>query len=696
MLSIPVRGALLGATALAALSGCATPMTEPVEETGTGTMETANTATMQATPGPELGTFGFDTAGMDTSVAPAENYYTYANGTWMQTTEIPADKSNYGMFTRLAELSQERTRNILDAVKDDPNSKIGRAYASFLDQQAVEAAGLTPLRPYLSQIDGISSLADYARVSGELERANVTSIVGSYVGQDAKQPDTYALNMVQSGLGMPDRDYYLDDDNADLVETRQKYREYLTQLFKLAGMDDAAARAEAVLAFETRLAEAHWTRIDSRDADKTYNKMTVAALDAETPGFDYSAYLEAYGADVNDVIVAQPSALEESAAIVADTPVSVLKDHLTSRLLSDASPYLPQAFEELQFDFFQRTLSGTPENQERWKNAADFTTNILGEAVGELYVARYFPPETKAAADELVANVIAAMDRRLQGLEWMAPETKARARAKLAAFTPKIGYPDEWRDYSALRIEADDLLGNALRAAEFETNRNLDKLGKPIDRNEWFMTPMTVNAYANFTMNEIVFPAAILQPPFFDPHADDAVNYGGIGAVIGHEISHHFDDQGRKFNAAGALQTWWTDADSERFDALAQDLVAQYDTYEPLPGMNVQGQLTLGENIADLAGLTVAHDGYLASLDGAAPPVIDGLSGDERFYLGWAQVWRRKYREENLRQRLLTDPHSPSEQRVWVVRNLEPWYQAYSPSPDAAMYLAPEERVKIW
>ena len=688
--SIP---ALLAATALAA---CATTADQTVEDTGTGTMAAADVEAAQTDAGPELGTFGFDTAGMDQGVRPGQDFYDYANGTWAATTEIPADRSNYGMFARLEDLSQARTREILDEAKGDPASKIGRAYSSFLDENAVERAGLAPLKPWLDKISAIASMEDYARVAGELERFGVTPFLGNYVTQDQKVPTQYALYLTQSGLGLPDRDYYLDDENAELVATRAKYKDYMTELFTLAGMDNARARADAVYAFEHDLAEAHWARADRRDADKTYNKMTLADLEAKTPGFDMSRYLAAYGANVDSVIVNEPSAIEASARIAARTDLGVLRDHLTERLLMTASPYLPQDYVDLTFDFTQRTLSGTPENQERWKRGVDFTTSILGDEVGKVYVERYFPPETKAKADELVKNVIAAMDRRLASLDWMAPETKATARAKLAAFTPKIGYPDKWEDFSGLEIRADDLMGNVIRARDFLTQRDLDKLGGPIDRGEWFMTPMTINAYANPTMNEIVFPAAILQPPFFDPDADPAINYGSIGAVIGHEISHHFDDQGRKYDKTGALTDWWTPADVERFDALAQKLVDQYDLYAPLPGMNVQGRLTLGENIADLAGLTVAHDAYLASLGGKPAPVIDGYTADQRFYLGWAQVWRRNYREENLRQRLLTDPHSPSRERTWVVRNLDPWYAAYDPAESDAMYLSPAARVKIW
>src|SRR5690606_36502813 len=384
-----------------------------------------------------------------------------------------------------------------------------------------------------------------------------------------------------------------------------------------------------------------------------------------------------------------------TAELLARTPLSTLRDYLLLRLLDASAPYLAAEFVKEDFAFNGTALNGTPENRERWKRGVALVSGMMGEAVGEVYVERHFPPEAKAASDELVRNVIAAMDRRLEGLAWMAPATKRAARAKLAAFTPKIGYPDEWRDYSALTIRRDDLVGNVMAARRFEFERTLGRLGGPVDRSEWFMTPMTVNAYANPTMNEIVFPAAILQPPFFDPEADPAVNYGGIGAVIGHEISHHFDDQGRKYDPSGKLAEWWTPEDVARFDSLAARLVAQYDAYEPLPEMHIQGKLTLGENIADLAGLTVAHDAYRRSLGGESPPVLEGLSGDARFYLGWAQIWRRSYREENLRQRLLTDPHSPSEQRVAVVRNLDPWYAAFEPRPGDALYLPPAERVRI-
>jgi putative endopeptidase len=644
---------------------------------------------------PALGSFGFDTAGMDTSVRPGDNFYQYANGKWEVATEIPPDQANYGMFARLADLSKERTQTILDEAKKDPSSKIGRAYASYLNEEAVEARGIAPLQTWFTRIKSVRDKNEYATLVGEAERNGVRGPVRMSVGQDDRNPTEYAVTISQAGLGMPDRDYYLKDD-AKMTAIRAAYERHLAKMLSLAGEPNAEARAKAVVALETAIARAHWTRVENRDADKTYNKMTVAALQSAAPGFNVARFLTATGAKVDTVIVSQPSAVEGIAKVVAATSLDVLKDALIVRTLDNYADYLPKAFVDEKFAFFGTTLSGTPQLEARWKRGVNFVTGNLGEEVGKIYVDRYFPPETKAAADELVKNVILAMDRRLANLEWMAPDTRAQAREKLAGFRAKIGYPTRWRDYSALQIEANDLAGNALRAEQFEHDYAIAKLGAPVDREEWLMTPMTVNAYANPVQNEIVFPAAILQPPFFDPYADPAVNYGGIGAVIGHEISHHFDDQGRKYDKSGALKEWWTPADVERFTPLTDLLVKQYDTYEALPGEYVKGALTLGENIADLAGLTVAYDAYRHSLGGKEAPVLDGFSGDQRFYLGWAQVWRRKYREDNLRQRLMTDSHSPSTQRAAVVRNLDPWYAAFKPTPDTKLYLAPEKRIRIW
>ena len=653
----------------------------------------AQQAAPAATAGkPQIGSFGFDEAGMDRSIAPGDDFYNYANGTWAKTTAIPADKSSFGAFDTLADLSRDRTRGILEAAAKQKGSKIGTAYATYLDTAAIEAKGLAPIKPWLDTIKR-STKANYASLLAQADRNGVSIPFGSGVGQDDKAPETYVVEMRQSGLGLPDRDYYLQEKNA---KEKAAYEAHLTKVLTLAGEPNAAARAKAIVDFETQIAQVSWSRVDSRDANKTYNKMTVAQLVQSAPGFDFVTYLKGVGTPVDSLIVSQPSAVQGIAKLIGAAPIGVLQDQLLVRSLDGFAGVLPKAFDDEQFAFYGTTLSGTPQQEDRWKRAVGFTSSALSDEVSKLYVARYFPPETKASADQLVKNVIAAMGKRIDKLEWMAPETKVKAHAKLAAFTPKIGYPSRWRDYGNLRIVAGDAFGNALRARQWGHEYNISHLGKPLQRWEWGMTPMTVNAYANFGMVEIVFPAAILQPPFFDPKADPAVNYGGIGAVIGHELSHHFDDQGSKYDAHGQLTDWWMPEDVTRFKALTQRLVDQYNAYEPLPGMHVNGALTLGENTADLAGLSVAYDAYKASLGGREAPVIDGLTGDQRFYLGWAQVWRRNYREANLRNRLLTDPHSPSQQRAWVVRNLDPWYAAYKPTPGQKLYLTPEQRVRIW
>lgn len=687
---------LLALAATTALAGCATNPTPPA----TADALPAAVEPIQAAAAPEtkaeLGTYGFDSKGMDTTVLPGDNFYNYANGTWAKNTPIPADKSNYGMFGALDDLSKDRTRTLIEEAAKDPNSRIGTVYGSFMDQAAIEAKGLAPIKPWLDQIKGLSNRSALPSLYADAAKNGVGTPFAAFVGQDDKNPDAYILSLYQSGLGMPDRDYYLSND-AKIAEVRAKYLQHLTNVLTLAGEANAAARAKALLAHETDIARVHWTRVDSRDATKTYNKLTLAQLRSRAPGFDFARMFNEIGAGSSqDLLVAQPSAITGIAKIVGRAPLGVLKDQLLVRSLNSYASVLPSAFDKEQFAFYGTALGGTPEQEARWKRAVDFTVGALQDDVSKLYVARYFPPETKAAADALVKNVVEAMGRRIDNLAWMAPATKQRARAKLANFTTKIGYPDQWRDMSGLEVAAGDAFGNALRSNRFDFAYNMNKLGKPIYRWEWGMTPMTVNAYANFSMSEIVFPAAILQPPFFDPNADPAVNYGGIGAVIGHEISHHFDDQGSKYDENGRLADWWTPADVAAFKAATDQLVAQYDAYEVFPGAKVNGRFTLGENIGDLAGVTVAYDAYQHSLGGQPAPTIDGTTGDQRFYLGWAQVWRRNYREANLRNRLLTDPHSPSEQRVFVVRNFDSWYNAYNVQAGQKLYLAPEQRVRVW
>jgi putative endopeptidase len=682
------------ALASTALAACAT-QAPPPPPAAPATPVAAVAPPEASAPKPEYGTFGFDTAGMDKSVAPGDDFFSYANGTWVKNTPIPPDKARYGLFDVLQDLSTERTRGIIEEQAKNPDSRIGAAYQSFMDEAAVETKGLTPFEPWLNQVTAIKSKNDLPKLYSEADRLGIDIPYRMFVGQDRKASDQYALNVSQGGLGMPDRDYYLSTDPKQ-VETRAKYLQHLTNILTLAGEPNAAARAKAILAFETKVAQVQWTRADSRDANKTYNKMSLAEVRKFAPGFDFPALVKDDGANVDSVIVAQPSAFKGISALIGRTPLSVLRDQLLIRSLDSYADYLPKAFDQESFSFYGTTLSGTPQQEPRWKRAVNFTVGTMGDDVSRLYVAKYFPPETKAAADRLVHNLIAAMDRRIDKLDWMSPETKAKAHEKLAAFTPQIGYPTQWRDMGGLTIDRNDLLGNAMRSAQFEYDYQLGKLGGPIRRWEWGMRPMTINAYSSPTMVEIVFPAAILQPPFFDPNADDAVNYGGIGAVIGHEMSHQFDDQGAKYDLHGNLVDWWTPADAQNFQSRLDQYEKQINSYEPLPGMHVNGKLTMGENVADLAGLTVAHDAYIASLGGKAAAVIDGFTADQRFYLGWAQVWRCNTREAAARQRLLTDPHSPCPVRTNVVRNMDPWYSAFEVQPGQKLYLAPADRVRIW
>jgi len=652
-------------------------------------------AAQAASGGPQYGTFGFDLSGMDRSVTPGDNFYYYANGTWLKNTQIPADQSSYGSFNTLDDLSHTRTRDILEQAKADPSSKIGRAYATYLDTAAIEKKGLAPVKPLLNQIKALKSKAGYPALASAIGGSGVPIPFAAFVSPDQKDPNKYLMRVSQAGLGMPDRDYYLSAD-PKLAATRAAYEKHVAAMLTLAGEPNAAARAKAIVNFETKIAQVSWTRVESRNASKTYNKMSLAALEKSAPGFNFAGFFRAARAPVNEVNVVQPSAVTGIAKQIKAAPLGVLKDQLIVRSLDAFSDVLPSAIDNESFSFYGTALSGTPQQQERWKRGVDYTIGSLTDEVSKIYVSKYFPPETKAAADAMVRNIIAAMNRRIDALDWMSPETKAKAHEKLANFTPRIGYPSQWHDYSKLRVVAGDAFGNELRANQWRRDDNLSKLREPVRRWEWGMTPMTINAQANPDLVAITFPAAIMQPPFFDPKADPAVNYGGMGAVIGHEMSHHFDDQGAKFDVHGRLSDWWTPQDVAAFNSRLDKLDAEYSAYEPLPGMHVNGRLTMGENVADLAGLTTAHDAYIASLNGAAPPVIDGFTADQRFYLGWAQVWRRNYREANLRQRVLTDPHSPNEYRSNIVRNMDPWYKAFNVQPGQKLYLAPADRVRIW
>jgi len=678
------------------LSTSAACSTAPSDQPETVSAAAAGPAAPEGMERPQIGSFGFDVTGMDRTVDPGDSFYRYANGNWDRVTEIPNDRSNYGMFTMLEDLSRSRTHAILDEAARTPGSRMGDFYASFMDEAAINSAGLAPLQPMLNEIRAVRTRSEWAAELGRMFRRGVSGPIRGYVNSDERNPNEAIMRLLQGGLGLPDRDYYLGTDAA-IAEKRAAYEAYLARLLTLAGESNAEQRAAAVMGFERGIAQVHWTRVQSRDDEATYNRWALADFPRNAPGFDWPAFFQTIGvAGQANLLVSQPSAFAGTARLIGATPQSVLNDYLLLRTIDNAAPYLSDDFVNAHFGFHGTVLNGTPEIEDRWKRGVDLVTNLIPDDVSRLYVERHFPPEAKAAADQLVRNVIAAMDHRLANLSWMAPETRARARAKLAAFTPKIGYPEFWHDYSGIRVSRDNLLQNVMNATAWQYDFELAKLGRPVDRREWGMTPMEINAYANPVWNEIVFPAAILQPPFFDPHADPAINYGGIAAVIGHELSHHFDDQGSRYDQTGTLREWWTPQDRERFNALTAQLVAQYDLYEPLPGHHIQGGLTLGENIADLAGLTVAYDAYRIALGGRPAPVLEGLTGDQRFYLGWAQVWRRKYREANLLQRLLTDPHSPSEQRAAVVRNLDPWYAAYNVNADDTLYLAPDRRVRIW
>ena len=649
---------------------------------------------------PSGATAGIDKANFDPAVRAQDDLFRHVNGKWLATFEIPADKSNYGSFTRLSDQAEADLRQIIEELaagqhrKGSVEQKVGDMYASFMDEAAIEKAGADPLADTLKRIERIKTKQDLVKTMALLGKQGVRSAWGAAIFPDQKKSDEYGFYLGQSGLGLPDRDYYLDPKFKDKLDA---YGPHIERMLALAGVADAAAKSKAIVALETRLAQASWTRVERRDREKNYNKMTRAELAQLAPGIDFELALDTIGAaKVEKVIVGQPTFFPALAKAMDEVPLADWKAWLTWHAVDRAAPMLSRAFVDESFAFRGTVLSGTPENRPRWKRGVAMVENSLGEAVGKVYVERHFPPAAKVRMDGLVRNLVEAYRQSIDGLDWMSPETKVKAQAKLAKFTPKIGYPTVWRDYSKLKVERGDAFGNALRATEFEFQRNLAKLGKPIDRTEWFMTPQTVNAYYNPTMNEIVFPAAILQPPFFDLAADDAVNYGGIGAVIGHEIGHGFDDQGSKSDGDGNLVNWWSDADRKEFEARAAKLIAQYDAYEALPGHKVKGALTVGENIGDLGGLAIAYKAWQLSLGGKPAPVIDGMTGDQRFFYGWSQVWARKYRDAELINRLSTDSHAPSEFRANIVRNLPAFHQAFGVKPGDKLWLPPEQQVRIW
>lgn len=650
-----------------------------------------------STEAPRFGTWGFDLSGRNEAVKPGDDFYAYANGGFVERTTIPPDRVRYGNFDALAILSEARVRGILEeAVKSPTEStaKIGAYYAAYLDEARVESLGTQPIQADLAKIKAATTrdeLVTFMATPGGMRGG----MFGAGISPDAKNPTSYAVYVSSGGLSLPDRDYYL---KPSFAEIRTKYEAYVVKLLSLIEWPEPDKSAKDIIAFETRLAEASWERAARRDRDKTYNLMTPAELVAYAPGYDFQRMLEARGlGKVAKVIVSDNTAFPKKAAIFAETPMETLKAWTALGVADASAPFLTKAFVDASFEFNNKTLSGQPEPLARWKRGVAVTDGALGEVVGEVYVSRYFPEESKRQMLDLVNNVRSVLAKRIDKLDWMGADTKKSAQEKLAKLSVKIGYPDKFRDFSALEVKADDLYGNIVRAGLFNWKRELDRLDKPVDREEWGMPPQKVNAYYNPTMNEIVFPAAILQPPFFDPKADPAINYGGIGGVIGHEISHGFDDQGRKSNGDGVLKDWWTAEDGKQFDQRAERLGAQYETIEVLPGEKINGKLTMGENIGDMGGLNLALDAYRASLKGQPAPVIDGTTGDQRVFLGWAQVWRQKMREEALKKQLHTDPHSPAVARVnGVVRNIDAWYEAFNVKPGDKLYVKPEDRVKIW
>lgn len=645
---------------------------------------------------------GIDLSFTDESTRAQDDLFVHVNGKWLDDYSIPADRAVDGAFRTLYDRAEEDVRTIIqESAESNPPvgtdaQKIGDLYSSFLDADAVEEAGLSPIADELASVADAGDLVTLAEVLGSLQRTGVGGAIGHYVDTDAKNSSRYLVHVTQSGIGLPDESYYREDNYANI---REAYIAHIAKMFSIAGLSYDAQR---VFDLETKLAAGHWDVVARRDAEKSYNLVDFDTLVGNEPGFNWTAWMSGLGGSSEqfaEIVVGQPSFLSTFTGLWVSADIEDWKAWLAWRIVHSRAPYLTAALVEENFAFYGTTLSGTEENRERWKRGVSLVQDLLGEAVGKLYVERHFPADAKARMQVLVENLQEAYRRNITDLEWMSPETRQKALDKLDKFTPKIGYPDRWRDYSAVQIDASDLLGNYRRGYVAEYQRDLDKLGGPVDRDEWFMTPQTVNAYYNPGMNEIVFPAAILQPPFFDPEADDAANYGGIGAVIGHEIGHGFDDQGAKYDGDGNMIDWWTDSDRSEFGKRTTALIDQYNEFEPkaLPGHKVNGQFTIGENIGDLGGLSIAVAAYKIALDGKDAPVLDGLTGLQRVFFGWSQVWRTKARDEEAIRRLAVDPHSPPEFRCnGVVRNLDSFHEAFDVKPGDALYLDPAERVRIW
>jgi len=694
-------------TSLVALSGCDNQTQNQTVENTVGQsaavtqvkmespVQTAIKSTLQS---------GIVLSNMDKSVHPQDDFYDYMNGTWQKNTEIPTDKTTIGAFYDLRDKSDEDVKAIIleaskdeDAAKGTNEQKIGDLYRSFMNTDQLDKLGIKPIAPMLAEIDALKNKDDLATLFAEGEIHGVASPLGFYISIDDKDSTRYATHIWQSGLGLPDKDYYFNDGER-FKKIRAAYVEHIEKMFSLAGFKDPKKSAQTIMDLETKLATHHWSRVQTRDSEKRYNKFNVADLNKLTDKFNWTNYLKTQGvANEPTIIINQPDYIQGFGEVFAATSLQDWKTYTRWNLLNASASYLSGPLDAQNFDFYSKTLNGAQEQKPRWKRAVSVVNGNLGEVIGQLYVAKHFTPEAKSRMSQLVENLRGSYADSIDSLDWMSEETKEAAKAKLAAFTPKIGYPDKWEDYSALSIDSGDLVGNINRSLEVNQQKQLAKLGGPIHKWEWGMTPQTVNAYYNPSQNEIVFPAAILQPPFFNMEADDAVNYGGIGAVIGHEMGHGFDDQGSKYDGDGNLKNWWTEKDLEAFKARTASLVKQYSEFKVFDDLNVNGELTLGENIGDLSGITIAYRAYKKSLNGQEAPVIDGLTGDQRFFLGFAQIWRGKMRDEALRNQVATNPHSPGHFRaIGALKNMPQFYQAFEVKEGDKMYIAPENRVKIW
>jgi putative endopeptidase len=693
---------LISSVCLAVLAACNSGTEEQKANQEAAKQEITEQTSTTTTQAEQELVSGIDKQHFDHSVRPQDDLFLHVNGKWLNEFEIPADKSNYGAFTMLAEQAREDVQSIIEeaanskAEKGSDAQKVGDLYQSYMDEELLEKLGTKPLQPELDKIAAIKDLSDLSEYIAYAQMVSEAPF-STYVYVDARQPDTYITQMSQNGLGLPSRDFYLKEDEKS-EEIRQKYVEHVAKMFELAGVENGEEKAKAVMAIEMQIAEKHWPKEKLRNPVARYNKMSFEELQNTIPNLDWNRWSKtAMLEGIDNVIVGQPDYFAAVNDMLKEISIDDWKTYYQWHLISDSASFLNKALAEENFRFFQGVLSGVEEQEPRWKRGVNVINGTLGEVVGKIYVEKHFKPEAKQRMKELVENLRTAYAQGIKELDWMGEDTKEQALDKLAKFTPKVGYPDKWKDYSKLEIKADDLFGNMKRATMVEVKRNREKLGQPIDRSEWFMTPQTVNAYYNPVMNEIVFPAAILQPPFFNLEADDAVNYGGIGAVIGHEMGHGFDDSGSQYDGDGKLRNWWTEEDLAEFTKRTDKLVAQYNDFTVLDGVHVNGEFTQGENIGDLGGLTIAYKAYQLSKEGKPAPVIDGMTGDQRVFYGWAQVWRRKYRDEELRKRIDTDPHSPSEFRAnGTVMNMPEFHEAFDVKPGDDMYLEPEERVKIW